>query len=410
MSSLAGRAGEPSVRSSEAAPACDSIVCFAGVDWWYHNRGHSECQIMRRLAGRMPVLWVNSIGMRLPTPGRTELPIRRYVRKAKSMLKGLRRDESGMWVLSPLFLPRYNDRAVAINGALLRLQVGLVRRALGMRRSAAWLTLPTAVGAVERGEWTSVVFNRSDDFSRFPEADGAFIRGLEERCLVRAERTLYVNRELFDRERGVAHRPEWLGHGVDFERFADAYPARTGECPEALRSLERPIVGFYGALDSYTIDLDLMIAVARSLRRGTVVVIGGKAMDISRLEAEPNVRWFPPVRYEDVPRHAAQFDVALMPWLDNEWIRGCNPIKLKEYLAMGFPIVSTRFGELSKYDGLVRACGSHEEFVAAVHEELARSGTSMVEPRRDSVRQDSWDALADRVAAWMGAPAREGAS
>lgn len=407
MSTAAARLCEDGIRADEHAPACDSIVCFAGVDWWYHNRGHSECQIMRRLAKRMPVLWVNSIGMRLPTPGRTDLPIRRYLRKAKSMLKGLRRDESGMWVLSPLFLPRYDDQAVAINGALLRVQIGLIRRLLGMKRSSAWLTLPTAVGAVEKGDWTSVVFNRSDDFSRFPEADGAFIRTLEARCLERAERTLYVNRELFDRERDVAHRPEWLGHGVDFDRFASVYPPGAESCPAILRSLERPIVGFYGALDTYTIDLELLIRVARSLRKGTLVVIGGKAMDITRLEAEPNVRWFPPVPYEDVPRHAAQFDVALMPWLDNEWIRGCNPIKLKEYLAIGFPIVSTRFGELEKYNGLVRSCSSHEEFVAAVHEELAQHDPTLIDRRRDAVRRDSWDALTNRVAMWIGAPTVE---
>ena len=96
-------------QSIPAAQTADAVICFAGVDWWYHNRGHSECQIMRRLAKRVPVVWVNSIGMRFPTKGKTELPWRRYLRKAKSTLKGLRRDESGMWVFSPLFLPIYRQ-------------------------------------------------------------------------------------------------------------------------------------------------------------------------------------------------------------------------------------------------------------------------------------------------------------
>ena len=416
MNALAATEAVGSAAQTPRAPArapavpADGVVCFAGVDWWYHNRGHSECQIMRRLAARTTVLWVNSIGMRLPTRGKTELAAHRYLRKAKSLLKGLRRDESGMWVLTPLFLPRYDDRGVAINGRLLRAQVGLVRRFLGMRRAAAWLTVPTAVAAVEKGDWTTVVFNRSDDFSRFPEADAGFIRGLERRCLARAEHTLYVNRELFDRERAQAHDAQWLGHGVDFDHFAAAYPPREGDCPEALRGLPRPWVGFYGALDNYTIDLDLMIKVARSIPTGTLIVIGFKAMDISRLEAEPNVKWLPPITYADVPRHAAQFDVALMPWLDNEWIRGCNPIKLKEYLALGFPIVSIRFGELARHEGVVRACGSHEEFVAAVGQAV-REGNNpeAIRRRRDAVRGDSWDALAERVGELMGAlPAAEG--
>ncbi len=75
-------------------------------------------------------------------------------------------------------------------------------------------------------------------------------------------------------------------------------------------------------------------------------MIGPKAMDISRLQAEPNVVYLGPVQYAKLPAYAAQFNVALMPWLQNEWIKGCNPIKLKEYLALGFPVVAMRFPEL----------------------------------------------------------------
>ena len=35
---------------------CDGIVCIGGEDWWYHNRGHFDFQIMRRLARTIPVV------------------------------------------------------------------------------------------------------------------------------------------------------------------------------------------------------------------------------------------------------------------------------------------------------------------------------------------------------------------
>ena len=75
--------------SATANEPSDSIVAFGGIDWWYHNRGHSECQILKRLADEMPVLWINSIGMRAPSPGKTELPMNRYIRKLKSTLKDM---------------------------------------------------------------------------------------------------------------------------------------------------------------------------------------------------------------------------------------------------------------------------------------------------------------------------------
>ena len=63
--------------------ACDGVVFFGNVDWWYHNRGHSSTRVAVRLARRVPTLYVNSIGMRLPVPGRTEIAWRRCAEAAK---------------------------------------------------------------------------------------------------------------------------------------------------------------------------------------------------------------------------------------------------------------------------------------------------------------------------------------
>ena len=44
----------------------ESIVCFAGEDWWYHHP-HSKNHILKRLARHNRVLFVNSITMGLPS-------------------------------------------------------------------------------------------------------------------------------------------------------------------------------------------------------------------------------------------------------------------------------------------------------------------------------------------------------
>jgi hypothetical protein len=393
----------PHAESAQAASA-DGVVCFAGVDWWYHNRGHSECQIMRRLAQRVPVLWVNSIGMRLPTPGKTEMMWTRYARKLRSTLKGLRRDECGLWVYSPIFIPRFTRRAVEVNGLLLDLQVAGLLRYLGVRRPSAFVTVPTACAAVERRSYGKVVFNRSDAFSEFPEVDSALICGLEDRLLARADDVIYVNEKLFARERDRVRHAHFVDHGVDFEHFASARSAAgpVHPAPAPIAHLPRPIIGFYGALDGYTVDLDLMIRVAREHPRATLLVIGPQAMDIQPLLKEPNVCYLGPVSYDLLPSYAAHFDVGIMPWLRNDWIAACNPIKLKEYLALGFPIVSVRFPQLAPYQDLVAAADDPDSFLAALARALVERDPAAAERRRERVRHSSWDAVSDGVGQLLG--------
>ena len=67
----------------------DGIICFGGEDWWYHNRGHFDLQMMREFSGRCPVLYVNSIGMRMPRVGEGKMFFRRMARKLRSLRRGL---------------------------------------------------------------------------------------------------------------------------------------------------------------------------------------------------------------------------------------------------------------------------------------------------------------------------------
>ncbi len=386
----------------ENGPA-DGVVCFASVDWWYHPRGHSECQIMRRLAKRTRVLWINSMGLRMPVPGKTELSIQRYGQKLKSLLMGLRRDPSGMWVYTPIFVPRYTERALAFNGALVGAQIKLLCRWLGLAHPATWVTIPTAEPVVRQFEWARIVYNRCDSFSSFPEANGRIIGNLERELLRTADDVVYVNEYLYNDEKDRVRRAHYFDHGVDYEHFAHNASFTDGtDGPDEVRHLERPIVGFYGALDDFVIDLDLMIKVAKHIYPGTFLVIGPKAMEIGALTREPNVVYLGPIPYEELPRYAANFDLGIMPWLQNEWIEKCNPIKLKEYLALGFPIVSTPFPQIRQYENLVYVADSVDEFLRAVDRGLKHKDPRMVSERRQAVVDSSWDALADSAGTLLG--------
>jgi glycosyltransferase involved in cell wall biosynthesis len=379
----------------------DGVVVFGGIDWWYHNLGHSDVQIAKQLVRDHKVLWVNSIGMRAPTPGKTDLVVTRYLRKLKSTLRTVRTDPSGIKVMSPLFLPAYSEAAIRRNGALVNGEVRLVLKTMGIKNPAAFITVPTAVDAVLGRPYTRVVFNRSDVFSAFPDVDTETIGRAERRLLHEADEVMFVNHGLMDLEGSETRAHRFLGHGVDVEHFASARPldGPPRNPPAALADLPRPIIGFYGALDDYTVDLDLFVQVARRLPEASIVVIGPKQMDIGALDAVSNIHYLGPIPYPDLPAHAAEFDVGLMPWLQTEWIERCNPIKLKEYLALGFPVVSTPFPELAPYLDFVVAApaGEFAEQVARVVAEGPFAAED-VRRRRQLMGASTWEAIGGQVA------------
>lgn len=366
------------------------IVLFSAQDYWYHSRAHSDVQLARGLSTQRRVLLVNSIGMRMPTRSVTTEPIRRVVRKLGSLLRAVRRPEANhpqLFVMTPLIVPLYGSPVGRrFNAWLVRWQVRLVAAALRLGRPDVIVTIPTAWDVVRGMPRRSLTVNRSDRFSSFVEADQAMIAGLEHGMLAAADLAVYVNHELMrDEETLTRGRARFLGHGVDLDRF------RLGLTPSpGLRDVDRPIVGFFGGLDDYVVDLSLIERTADALSHGTLVLVGLATCDVSRLQQHPRVLLTGHRDYGEIPGWGAGFDVAIMPWLDNEWIRYCNPIKVKEYLALGLPVVSTTYPEAESYADVMDIAADPADFVELVLDAVRTGGRGTPETRRHFVSADSW--------------------
>lgn len=390
-----------------AADHCDGVIHFGNVDWWYHNRGHASVRMATRLAKRVPTVWINSIGMRLPVPGKTEIAWSRYWRKLKSLTRGLQRDsETGLYIYSPLFVPLYSPAMLKLNGRLLALQVKFLCRHLNVKRPSALVSMPTMTPAVELGKWVRIVFDRCDDFTTLPEANKDQVWALEKRLLEIADAAAYVHEGLMERERGLVKQSVLIGHGVDFDQFVAARPLTGPRCPlpETMQHLPKPIVGFYGGMDEYRMDTALMLKIARHIHPGTLVLIGPKQMDLSQVLAENNVVHIDQVSPNQLPFHAAHFDVGIIPFLQNDFNKMCNPTKLKEYLAVGYPIVVMQLPAFEKYDSLIYIANSHEEFLQGITQALAENDSSFPEKRRAAVAGSSWDKVAAQVAELLAVP------
>ena len=374
----------------------DGIICIGGEDWWYHNRGHFDFQIMRRIARRMPVLFVNSLGVRMPHLGTSLTDSKQFAgkisRKQKSWSQGLVNVENNFWVLSPFSVPGAVGRS--LSDWALSPQIERAAFQAGIVRPVLWVHCPAGAPLIDRIPHEAVVMQRTDRFEAFPEARGTNIAAHIATLKSRADLVVYCAPHLMAEEHASVRRQLLVTHGVDLETFVAAGDS-AGPPPLDMAYLPRPRVGFVGGIDAHTFAPELYIDVARRIPDATFVLVGGCSLPEGWADAAPNIVMLGRKPYETVAQYMAAMDVLIMPWNDSEWIKACNPIKMKEYLAVGRPVVTTDFRALDGWRDLLTVASDAEGFAAAVRAGL--SARHDPAPARQRVATETWDAKADLV-------------
>jgi glycosyltransferase involved in cell wall biosynthesis len=111
------------------------------------------------------------------------------------------------------------------------------------------------------------------------------------------------------------------------------------------------------------------------------------------------VRLAGPQPYGELPRWARAFDVAIIPYRLNRQVANANPLKLREYLATGKPVVSVRNPEIEKFARWVRIADGREAFLAALDAALASDTPAAAAERMAAVADQTWDRRVEEVLA-----------
>ena len=396
------------IEAAPQQPSFDGIICIGGEDWWYHNRGHFDFQIMRRLARRWPVLFVNSLGVRMPSLRHDRHFAARIGRKLKSFARGLAHIENGFWVFSPVTAP--GAAVASLSRWALAPQIRIAAARAGIRRPLLWIHCPPGVALIDQLPHTAVVMQRTDRFEAFPDADPALVGCQIRELKKRADLVVYAAEHLREQERNEVAASVLVTHGVDLDAFVRAGRGDS-EIPADIAQIARPRIGFIGGIDSHPFDPELFLAVAASRPQYNFVMVGGCSLPEGWCSL-PNVHQLGRKPYDEIAAYMAVMDVLTMPWNRSEWIKACNPIKLKEYLAVGRPVVTTDFPALDPWRDLVHIAGEAVAFSAAIDGALREPTTSDAALGR--LQHESWSAKADLVAATLvrlaGARQREGAA
>ncbi|MBI4508378.1 MAG: glycosyltransferase [Deltaproteobacteria bacterium] len=365
----------------------ENIVCFA-KDW--SEDPTSNNHVMKLLARDNEVLWLNSIAMRTPD-FRSGRDLSKIGRKLASFMRGPVTVEKRLSVYTPIVLPFPHSRAaVMMNRQILKTTVSLLRRRQGMRDFQLWTFLPTAVEYVGKLGESLVVYYCTDEFSQFSYLDGGKMARMERELCQRADIVFTTSRTLHEKKRALNPETHLASHGVDHAHFSTAMEERT-KVAEEIAALPRPILGFFGLIHDW-IDLDLFAYIAELRPTWSIVLIGKAAVDVSKLKKYPNIHLLGRKPYEELPRYCKGFDIGLIPFVLNELTRNVNPIKLREYLSAGLPVVSTNLPEIGYYSDTCRIATDHAGFLAACDAALGEDSLEERRRRSRAMAKETWEA------------------
>lgn len=203
-----------------------------------------------------------------------------------------------------------------------------------------------AIKLLERFKGCPSLYDAMDEFPAFYSGFSRFSMAWRERNLVDCVDRIWAS--------SSALQSRWSQHRSDVTLVRNALdPAVIPDMSQKTINSTRKIFGYVGTIASW-FDWGWIFALA-SARPDDEIRLIGPVFDSLCKDLPPNVVLLPPCSHGAALLAMREFDVGLIPFIRNMLTNSVDPIKYYEYKALGLPVISTNFGEMSlrsKNDGV----------------------------------------------------------
>ena len=367
------------------------IICFSN-DW--DGDPLSKKHIMLRFAKHNRVLWINSIGNRKPTASAYDL--KRIAKKLRDFARGHRQVHDRIYVFSPIAVPFFGSSVARwINRRALKFSLRRVCRQLGFQKPIMWSFYPASGNIVGALGEERIVYHCVDEYSEFTGTDKEAILQLERELMAKCDYVIVSSERLYETKKPYNKNTFLVTHGVDVQHFRKACDPLT-VVPDEMKRVPGPVIGFFGLIADW-VDLDLIRFLATSRPQWTFVLIGKVVTDLKAIQGLANVHLLGQKPYSSLPAYAKAFDVALLPFVINDLTLAANPLKLREYLAAGLPVVSSAIPEAKRLNHALHIARTNDEWLDVIQRLLASGQTGPQIRISERMDRESWDAKVEEL-------------
>ncbi len=178
-------------------------------------------------------------------------------------------------------------------------------------------------------------------------------------------------------------------NGVDFNIFSKHSKKEISKNPQK-------VVGYIGSIDE-RFDLEVVEPAVKQLKNVHFHFTGNLRNHVvkQKLGKYSNVSFFPPVKPSEVPTLLSTYDLGIIPYIANEINKNIYPLKINEYLAVGVPIVMTKFANLPEFNEMVSIAQNANEFTEKIESEINKDNKELIKKRIEFASKNSWDSRAE---------------
>jgi glycosyltransferase involved in cell wall biosynthesis len=320
--------------------------------------------------------------------------------KAKKMCSTFIRSEtenrvissSDVHVVQPPMLPFARFAIVRhFNTIMVRSHVREKLRSLGKNSvDVAVVTAPNACDYVGGFHEKKIVYYCVDDFTEWPGLDQPLVQSMEGELIRKADTFIVTSQDLKAKFSLHGINARLMTHGVDLDFFCANV---NGEHP-SLQGILRPRVGYFGLIDERC-DQQLILTLAQRMVNISFVITGDIVTDVSLLKGQKNIYFTGKVPYGELPHITQGLDVLILPYKVNKLTNAIQPLKLKEYLATGKPVISCAIREACNLSKFVSIVITPQEWEMAIRSGLEETFCKNKIDREMFLKNESWGCKAE---------------
>jgi len=351
-----------------------------------------------KIAGANRVFWVN-IYTRFPKLSFTEFKKAFRIVTRRKAQPAVNQQVAGSTIISstPIQIPWFGLPARKFNGYFAGRFFQKLVKQYDIKNPVLATNFPCVVDAFrtirQLAPQVPQIYYCFDDLVVYPGFNSQHWETMEQELFATIDGAAFASRDLQQNKKRPESLPSlYLPHGVDYEHFACEKTKRTPI--EVLEKIKKPIVGFFGTMDFWS-DLPAITYLAKRFPQCSFVVIGRAVVPTTPLEGIENIHLFGQVPYSELPQYARYFDVGLIPYIQHEYLKAVNPLKLREYYAIGLPVIATRVPDIADMPGPLYFADTHEEFGNHLETILRSDMPELRRQAQEVARKNSWAARAE---------------